>query len=79
VHNVFEIQEQQENQPPLQEDTVGNHEQPLQQNEKKKKKINNSKINIHQEKSCHKIDQFPGLTGHIGLRKGIPLRMYFID
>jgi hypothetical protein len=46
---------------------------------KKKKKINNSKINIHQEKSCHKIDQFPGLTGHIGLRKGIPLRMYFID
>jgi hypothetical protein len=32
VHNVFEIQEQQENQPPLQEDTVGNHEQPLQQN-----------------------------------------------
>jgi hypothetical protein len=46
---------------------------------KKKKKINNSKINIHQEKSCHKIDQFPGLSGHIGLRKGIPLRMYFID
>jgi hypothetical protein len=46
---------------------------------KKKKKINNSKINIHQEKSCHKIDQFLGLTGHIGLRKGIPLRMYFID
>jgi hypothetical protein len=39
VHNVFEIQEQQENQPPLQEDTVGNHEQPLQQNEKKRRKL----------------------------------------
>jgi hypothetical protein len=46
---------------------------------RKKMKIKNSKINIHQEKSCHKIDQFPGLTGHIGLQKGIPLRMYFID
>jgi hypothetical protein len=32
IHNVFEIKEQQENQPPLQKDTVGNNELPLQQN-----------------------------------------------
>jgi hypothetical protein len=32
VKNVFENQEQQEMEPPLQEDTVGNHEQPFQQN-----------------------------------------------
>jgi hypothetical protein len=56
---------------------MSSHYNKIKTKNKKKKKLNNSKINIHQEKSCHKIDQFPGLTDHIGLQKGIPPQNVF--
>ena len=45
-------------------------------NNKKNMKIN--KIDNHWEKYCHKIYQFAGLLGHIGLHIGIPPQDIFL-
>jgi hypothetical protein len=54
AQKFVEIQNQQENQPPLQEDNVGNNEQPLQQNE-----------NEEQQKEEHEEQQNQQALGEI--------------